>query len=565
MTFPKSLVYQLLVFKRSASRSILSSFKSSLLAPFAVGCALSLSALAEDGKIARVVVFPDRAEVTRSADVACAADAAVEFNRLPPSIDPASLRAACSSATVVAVELQHRPQSEAFFSRAAAGVDESLRAIELKIAEQQDTAARARQRSHAAISLRGVGDAQIAREMVLPAPDVKAWSVANERVLAAQLQASEEEQRAISASRTLERTRRELIAKRESLAAESGRQETFARVRVSCPAGHQAQVELTYVVAGASWSPAYEARAEERLDAHATESGAGPGFVSLALFGTVVQRTGENWDDAKLTLSTALSRRDTTLPDLAPLRVFAEPREPPRKVLVRRDEERTHAEAAASRGGDSLGTTAQQGLSVQFPIAASSSVSGDGTPSRLSLASARLAAQFVFRVVPSQLPFVMRAADLVNTAPFPLLAGPVDLFRKSGLMGRAELPRVAAGAPFHLSFGLDEQFKVKRIVVEELVKDTGIFSKGKRFRYDYAFELQSLSPAPTAIELLDRVPVSELDDVEVALDEKTTPGFVRSAEDGTIRWTATLKPSEKKRIELAFHVDVPASYDIGGL
>ena len=132
-------------------------------------------------------------------------------------------------------------------------------------------------------------------------------------------------------------------------------------------------------------------------------------------------------------------------------------------------------------------------------------------------------------------------------------------------MGRAQLARVAAGAPFHLSFGLEERLHVKRLVVDELKKETGLFSKGKRFTFHYAFEVQSLLPEAATIEIADRVPVSEMDDVQVALDETTTPGFELQKDDGIVRWKAQLAPAEKKRLELAFHIDVPSSYDTGGM
>jgi uncharacterized protein (TIGR02231 family) len=119
---------------------------------------------------------------------------------------------------------------------------------------------------------------------------------------------------------------------------------------------------------------------------------------------------------------------------------------------------------------------------------------------------------------------------------------------------------VASGAPFHLSFGLEERIHVKRIIVTEGSQGTGIFSKGRRYDFHYAFELHSLLPTPISLEISDRVPVSELDDVHVSMDDATTPGYELVKDDGIIRWKQALGANEKKRLELAFHVDVPNSY-----
>ena len=205
----------------------------------------------------------------------------------------------------------------------------------------------------------------------------------------------------------------------------------------------------------------------------------------------------------------------------------------------------------------------EQGLSVQLQVKGRVEVSGDGTPARLFVASTNLLAAFAWKTVPRQVPFVFRVADLVNSAPFPLLPGEVDLFRSGAYLGRVPLERVAEGARFHLSFGLEEGVKVKRIVVEEIARDEGLFKSSRRFRYAYRFEVENHLPRPEQIELAEQVPVSELSDVEVGLEEKTTPGFTRDLADGVLTWKLSLGAGEKRTLQLAFHIDVPQDYATG--
>jgi len=166
--------------------------------------------------------------------------------------------------------------------------------------------------------------------------------------------------------------------------------------------------------------------------------------------------------------------------------------------------------------------------------------------------------------LPRQAPFVFRTADLSNTAPFPLLPGPIDLFRKSAYVGRLPLDRVAQGARFHLSFGLEEGVRVKRVVVEEIARDTGLFKSGQRFRYAYRFEVENHLGRAEQVELAEAIPVSELSDVAVGLEEKTTAGFERNDEDGIVTWKLKLAAGEKRAVDLAFHVDVPNDYATSG-
>ena len=75
------------------------------------------------------------------------------------------------------------------------------------------------------------------------------------------------------------------------------------------------------------------------------------------------------------------------------------------------------------------------------------------------------------------------------------------------------LARVAEGARFQLSFGLEEGVKVKRTVVEEIARDRGIFKSAQRFRYAYRLEVENHLGRPEVVQLAEQVPVSELSDV----------------------------------------------------
>ena len=152
---------------------------------------------------------------------------------------------------------------------------------------------------------------------------------------------------------------------------------------------------------------------------------------------------------------------------------------------------------------------------------------------------------------------------MIDTAPFPLLEGQVDLFREGAYLGQLPLERVAEGARFHLSFGLEEKMKVKRTVVEEIKRDEGLFKSAQRFHYAYRFEIENHLGRAENVEVAEQIPVSELSDVEVGLEDKTTQGFTRNAEDGIVTWRLHLQPNEKRELQLAFHVDVPSDYATG--
>src|SRR6185312_16019591 len=97
----------------------------------------------------------------------------------------------------------------------------------------------------------------------------------------------------------------------------SGRARRDARIAVEADAAGELTLELTYVVHGAGWTCAYDARID----------GAGP--LALTWYGMITQATGEDWPDCELTLSTARPGLAGAVPELDPWWVDVRPPAPP--------------------------------------------------------------------------------------------------------------------------------------------------------------------------------------------------------------------------------------------
>ena len=513
--------------------------------------ALLVAAALLPSQVVKVVVYPDRAQVTRAETIACGARRVVAFPAIPPAADRQSFRAQSNVGSVDGLRTESRPQAEVYSADVRA-LDDELEALAGELRALDDAGERAQRSARLADEYAAVAKQLIDREMTEPGPAVKAWQVAFDRALQARLLAAATAQRSAPRRRTLERQRDELTAKRARLSAAAGRSSFVAEAIVTCPEGRSARVELSYVVGGAAWSPSYAAR-EER-------------GVQLTTYATVVQTTGEDWHDAELILSTALPHDRATPPEIAPLKVWAESQRPPRKVIVGRQELQQHAEATSGDASalDGRLRVAAQGLSVQLAVPERADVQGDGTPARLQAARAQLKAPLRLRSVPKLAPFVFRVADVTNATPMPLLPGPIDVFRKGDFVARYQLERVGEGGRFDLTFGLEEAIAVKRTTLEELVREHNVLGATRRRRFAYRFEVANHLPRAEEVELAEPIPVSELDDIQVGIDGTTTRGYALRAADGIVTWRLQLAPGEKRTIELHYHVDVPASYDAGG-
>jgi len=514
---------------------------------FSPGPAVAQSA----APIKRVVVYPDRAMVTRAVKIPCGAHAIASFPGIPPAADVQSFRAAASAAVVDGVRWQEQPRKDAYGPRA-----ETLKKKVQDLTAEHNLSLRNEARfQNAQTTARGyltLAQWHLKRELAGPRPATSVWKNALDAAIESELKAEAAQSAAHIRSRELRHQLDEARAELERVDAAAPRREIVAEAVITCSAGKTTEVELSYLVGGASWEPSYEARAQESASA-----------VELKAFATVTQTTGEDWHEAQLILSTAVPRQNATPPKIHPLFVNAIEQAPPRKVLVERAEEIRHSEGASGAMAASTGTRMRavaQGLSVQLVVPDPADVAGDGTAARVLFARNKLPADFSFRTSPKLAPFVYLVADTVNAAPFPILAGTVDLYRHGSFLARHTTPTVASGARFLLSFGIEERLRAKRVVLEEREHETGLLSKAHRRVYAYRFHLANYLDRPTKLELSDHIPVSEMKDVSVSVDGQTTPGYNIEPSDGIVHWSLTLAAGEERDIDLAFHIDVPREY-----
>jgi uncharacterized protein (TIGR02231 family) len=291
----------------------------------------------------------------------------------------------------------------------------------------------------------------------------------------------------------------------------------------------------------------------------------------------VEQATGEAWKSVEVVLSTAATRRDARPPEPLALHLGATAQEHTKRVLVRRDEEVRHLEDATVAKQATTPSApipqleappmeaADQGLSVQLKVAGKVDLVGDGRPTRLKVETLRMPATYSLLAVPKMQPHAFRAVEAVNQARYPLLPGWVDLFSSGSFLGSAPLPLVAQHDKLKLAFGIDESIKIRRVVLEEDKRDPGFLGSTRRMLYGYKVEIANFAAKPILLNVQDQVPVSQLDDVKVVLDEKTTRGYELAKDDGIVTWKLPLAAKERKELELRFVVEIPAKYDAGGL
>ena len=499
-----------------------------------------------------VIVYPDRARVSRTQTVPCPVSGPVMFDGLPPATDERSIAAVADGAQVDGLVLRRTPLSPSEEARSKRA-RETLAALDRA---RMDLDAE-RHRTEVALEVtRGLQDvtrARLMEQLWRSRPDLPAWKAALDATLRSRLGDG-------VALRTTEarlqengEQREETLSRDAPRGAPTGAGAVNAEVLIRC-SGTQARVSLTSTVGGASWRPAYEARWNESTRTLQ--------WITLA---RIQQRTGEDWRGVRLRLSTAVPAEASDLPRLRELAVETVAGPDRKKALVRTQTPIVHAEATPEELEPEADVPSEdapvenQRLSVQLAVPGPGEVAGDGSTVQLRLAAVKLPATEVLVARPNLRPRAYRVLRLVNTGPAPLLGGSIAVHGSAGYVGKVPVGRVPSGAPFELTLGVDPRIRISRVARQEAQRS------GRRVEYGYTFQASNPGREKLLLEVSDRVPVSEMEEVEVRIDDDTTPGYQLARDDGVLTWKTELPAGGSRILELHYHLDVGGGVDLSGL
>jgi len=312
------------------------------------------------------------------------------------------------------------------------------------------------------------------------------------------------------------------------------------------------RVSWEYHVPCALWRPDYVAEL-------AGQSAAAS--VRWQSAGAVWQNTGEDWPSVTLRFSTARPSLGAALPLLADDVLQAREKTVEEKKtidVVSRDEEIAHtATAPQEKKSDTPPGLDDGGETRTYTAPVRVSVPADGRFHRVPFEEWTAPAECDSVCTPEKARFVFLRSMQTNASRLPLLAGPVTLVRNGGFSGRSQISFVAQGERFGLSWGSDDDLTVLRDVTKK--QDEVGLRKQHLYRYEVRVVLFNYSESSRTVKLTERVPVSEIDQVEVALErEKTSAGFQMDAQ-GLVTWTLDIAPGLEKRIDLAYSVKMPSN------
>jgi uncharacterized protein (TIGR02231 family) len=151
-----------------------------------------------------------------------------------------------------------------------------------------------------------------------------------------------------------------------------------------------------------------------------------------------------------------------------------------------------------------------------------------------------------------------------------LLSGPLNVYFGGRFIGKTFLSEKKPGEDFNLNLGADRDVKVKRDKIKDKVKETffGQLERNTVVR-EMAFKmtLENLKDKPVKLKVLDTIPVSRTDKVNVKDISINPAPSEKNYQDreGVMLWECQLKPGEKKEITIEFVITYPKDLPVQGL
>ncbi|BAY12539.1 mucoidy inhibitor MuiA family protein [Calothrix sp. NIES-2098] len=332
------------------------------------------------------------------------------------------------------------------------------------------------------------------------------------------------------------------------------------------------ELELSYVVNRASWTPLYDLRFNNTSN-----------IVNLTYLAEVTQSTGEDWLGVALTLSTAKPGLGTLPPKPQPWYISTPPIPPvefmrrrgtpkipmmatqsaPASAMNEQEEEYEVAQDSLIEAETVVAEVSKEGSVVTFKLNSGGNIPSDGAPHKTTIFYDDYPSSYDYVAMPRLVSFAYLQAKVKNSLNgATLLPGKANIFRDNMFVGTTNLDNIAPGQEFNINLGIDEGLKIERDLVERQV-DKKLMSSQRRITYAYRLIITNLLDRETHLTLTEQLPVSRNEQIKVRFT-RTNPQ-IQLGEMGILEWNLTLAAQEKREMYYQFTVEHPPELTVIGL
>jgi len=526
----------------------------------------------------QVVVFTDRAEVKRSLKAKLIkGENEIAISRVSDQIDTDSVRVeGVGKATVIDVicERKYVTTENVASSEKTGELLEHIKSLEIKDEKLKQKQQRLRKQQSAlddfAKSLSSVNSSK-GDNSVEPASSKQ--SVDNFLSFLDTYETKIEglDEKIFATNKEIEKNTELLNAARNNYNSQNGVTTTsIIEITTLIEAAEDTDIELhlSYVVFNASWSPKYDIRVYSDNKS-----------MVINYFGMIQQATGEDWNDTKISLSTAVPSIGGNIPELGTQNVRIKQHikhfyAAPKSARFHQSANLESFAVGAKMLMDSapyepqiahLETEVKDGIiSSTYDIPRKVTVPADNKSHKVSIGIVELKPEFEYECVPKISPHAFLKTKVKNNSVYALLAGPANVFFDNNFVAKTQLKSYSPQEELSCSLGVDPSIKVTYKPVKKFKEQTGLISKTTITTHEQVIEIKNTTKNEIKILVKEQLPLSNDDKIQIKLIEPVIKGstVAKINASNNIEFEMKIAGNKQEDLKVKYSIDHPASEEI---
>lgn len=316
-------------------------------------------------------------------------------------------------------------------------------------------------------------------------------------------------------------------------------------------------INISYVVNNAGWVPSYDLRAISVKEP-----------LEIVYKGAVYQKTGQDWNNIKLHLSTYLPIYNQDRPILNPLYVSEYVSQNFDMISAKGSSDmRVYANSYQMRDKKSeevafdvpVTQVAESQMNILYELNYNQNIKSQDKEQYVILDKKTVQADYKYHVVPKVSNQVYLMAFVKNWQNLNLISGEASIYFDDNYIGKTSITTNYIKDDFPISLGVDERIIAKRFKIEDKTS-TKTLNSNKWETETYEISIRNNTKSSIDIEILDQIPISENSKIVVKALELGDGNFDKDT--GSILWNRNIASGLMAKIPFSYEIKYPKEYNL---
>lgn len=337
-------------------------------------------------------------------------------------------------------------------------------------------------------------------------------------------------------------------------------------VNIYAKAAVYTTVSLNYFTQNAHWLPSYDLQASSETSK-----------LEMKYFAGVVQNSGLDWDNAKLTISTSSPSQNNTKPSLIPWQLsFLEFKRKMqniqsgisnsvfslKKESLSFDSKNDELTKDAASLIDYINVS-ENLIRTEYEIKLKYTINANGQSHKVLINEGTMPMDLEFAAVPKLSTDAFLLAKITDWENMNIIPGRARIYLDNSFAGEMFLDAFTDEDTLKVSLGTDKSIALTRKKIKEKIK-TKFLDGEKVETRTIEILVKNMKNRTVEIEVEDQIPiVLGTEEIKVVLIDGD--GATLNEENGSLKWKVKLKAKKREKIKFTYEIRYPKNKRIAGL